>query len=233
MTETTSNPGRGTAGQYLQWHDLAAQFNCTRTCFAAYLAMEGAEVVEGVKPGNLVNLVNRDRACGLNPYRLWKDHGISLLAGTGLHGVAMIDRGDSLLLYIYREDLVARVLEKKGVGIILRRQGYTHPAMLHQTLHQLGLRMRGCNFPHEVGIFLGYPLKDVLAFMGYIRLTFTRQGPWKIYGDPRSSLKLADRFRECRCRMASRLCSTSDPITCLTARKTADNSGQRRAGVRY
>lgn len=209
---------------YPMWQDLAGEFAGQMECFAAYLALEGAEVVEGEKPGNLVNLVNRTRQCGLNPYRLWRKYGAALLAGTGMGAMEMIDRHDSLLLYIYREDLLRQLLEKKAAGIILGKLGYDAPDDLQQTLRQLGMRIHNDSFPHEIGIFLGYPLKDVLAFMGRIRLTFSCQGPWKIYGDPRASLELANRFRECRCRMASRLCSSSDPASCLKIRNITAGS---------
>lgn len=210
---------------YPRWHDLAGNFTCTRDCFAAYLALEGAEVVEGEKPGNLVNLVDRTRSCGLNPYRLWSEHGASLLAGTGLRAIEMIDRRDSLLLYLYREDLLMRLLERKGVAIILRKQGYDSPTELQPTLRQLCSQVRGGTFPHEIGIFLGYPLKDVLAFMGHIRLAFSCQGPWKIYGDPSASLELACRYRECRCRMVGRLRSTAAPADCLRTRSATEIPG--------
>lgn len=203
---------------YAQWYDLARNFPDTRDCFAAYLALEGAEVVEGEKPGNLVNLVNRNRYCGLNPYRLWKEHGTALLAGTGLKAMEMVDRGGSLLLYLYREDLLERLLQRKGVAIILQRQGYDTPTDLRPTLRQLRRRAAEGAFPHEIGIFLGYPLKDVLAFMGHIRLAFSCQGPWKMYGDPSASLELACRYRECRCRMAGRLRASAAPADCLKAR---------------
>ena len=51
----------------------------------------------------------------------------------------------------------------------------------------------------------GYPLKDVAAFMGWVSLPFSCQRLWRIYGDPRRSLQLAQRFTHCRNRMARRL----------------------------
>lgn len=197
------------------WQGLSDRFRDTRNCFAAYLALEAAEVIEGAKPGNLINLVNRDRSCGLNPYRLWHLHSRSILGGSGLQARVMTDRGDSLLLFIYRDDLLRELLQRRGVSIILRRQGYEQPDDLPFVLNQLRDRILTCPFPHEIGIFLGYPLKDVLAFMGEIRLAFSCQGPWKIYGDPAPSLELACRYRECRTKMADRLRSTDTPSRCL------------------
>ena len=82
-------------------------------------------------------------------------------------------------------------------------------------LDQLSLRFHGGQVPHEVGVILGYPLKDVAGFMGWVRLPVTGQGPWKIYGDPRSSLAVVDACRRCRVTMASRLCAGDSPVACL------------------
>ncbi|BCS55342.1 DUF3793 family protein [Geobacter sp. SVR] len=217
VQRTTGLNGRAVTA-YPLWNDLAPRFSGTRDCFAAYLALEAAEVVEGEKPGNLVNLVNRTRRCGLNPYRIWKTHGAALLSGSGLKVRELKDSGEALLVYLYREDLLQELLQMKAVTVILGKLGYKRPADPEQTLCQLGARTRADAFPHEIGIFLGYPLKDVLAFMGRIPLAYACQGPWKIFGDPRRSLELADRFRECRSRMAERLYSCHDPAQCLMAR---------------
>ncbi|MBE6381939.1 MAG: DUF3793 family protein [Lentisphaerae bacterium] len=37
--------------------------------------------------------------------------------------------------------------------------------------------------PHEVGVFIGYPLKDVAGFMRHIPATPVHRGAWRVYGD--------------------------------------------------
>lgn len=229
MSAVASNQALHSGISPPHWQELAVCFSGSRDCFAAYLAMEGAEVVEGEKPGNLINLVNRQRSCGLNPYERWKESGPSLLWGTGLHGLEMVDRGDSLLLYLYRNDLLLALLRCRAVAIILGRLGYRQTDDPGSTLEQLRERLREHDFPHEVGIFLGYPLKDVLAFMGEIHLPFSCQGPWKIYGNPAPSLELACRYRECRWRMAERLRRSSVPARCLRARHARAETANLRA----
>jgi hypothetical protein len=203
------------ASPYPSWHAIASRFPDARDCLASYLALEGAEVVAGAKPGNLVNVVNRRRPCGRNPYELWRAHGAPLLAESGLAALELHDRGNALLLYIYRRDLLQEVLSRKPVATMLARHGYREPTDVPAALARLQARAREGSFPHEIGIFLGYPLKDVLAFMGEIDLPFTCQGPWKIYGNPRQSLELAACYRRCRCRMALRLAADVDPVRCL------------------
>jgi hypothetical protein len=197
------------------WHSLAARFPDERACLASFLALEGAEVIAGVKPGNLVNVANRKRQCGRNPYELWHSHRETLLTGTELQARVLLDRGSSLLLYLYRSDLLQTVLSRPPVTTLLGNCGYRQPLDLATALDQLQTSVATGTFPHEIGIFLGYPLKDVLAFMGCIDLPYACQGPWKIYGKPEQSLELADRFRQCRCLMAGRLQSCADPETCL------------------
>jgi len=200
------------------WSSFAGRFSDPRECLAAYLALETAEVLSRVKPANLLNIPNRSRACGQNLYNLWRQHGDALVRGGGLAALELVDRHDSLLLLIYDSQALSALLANKRVATILAKAGYRQPPDMASSLSDLKSRVLHDSFPHEIGIFLGYPLKDVVAFMGWARIPFTCQGPWKIYGNPDISLKLADACRQCRLRMARRLVSCSDPLVCLRNR---------------
>lgn len=197
------------------WQDFSQRFPDDRDCLASYLALETAEVLEGIKPANLVNVVNKRRSCGRNLYVLWKKQGAALLQHSGLEVIEFVDRGDSVLLFLYCRSELTALLARKSVAIILRKAGYTEPANLEKTLAQLQYRLTEGNFPHEIGVFLGYPLKDVIGFMGWAPLPFSSQGPWKIFGDPRESLSLAEAHRLCRSRKARQLNRCDDPLNCL------------------
>lgn len=197
------------------WHDLAGRFADERECLAAFLALESAEVLDGGKPANLINIANRRRHCGRNFYRIWRRHGDSLLRQSGLAVRELADRGDSLLLLLYRPQTLAALLARPNVVGFLRKAGYTDPANPQTSLTELHSRISAAGFPHEIGVFLGYPLKDVAGFMGWASLPFSCQGPWKIYGDPTGSLDLAEAFRQSRCRMARRLSCCATPVDCL------------------
>ena len=51
-------------------------------------------------------------------------------------------------------------------------------------------------FPHEVGLFLGYPPADVEGFM-YQREKYKLCGLWKVYDDVEGAQKQFDRLRHC------------------------------------
>lgn len=59
MIESRLYERRKPAQPYRHWHDPAGYLTCARECFAAYLTLECTEVLEGDKPGDVMNLVNR------------------------------------------------------------------------------------------------------------------------------------------------------------------------------
>ncbi len=207
---------RGNARRVV-WGDFANRFCDPRECLASYLALESAEVIAGVKPANLLSIPDRVSKCGKNPYRLWKRWRGEVLDATPLEVRELTDRGNSALVLLYRSEALARLLDTPAVRAILSRAGYTEDMSLATVLDRLTKRLDSGTFPHEIGIFLGYPLKDVAGFMGLARIPFTCQGPWKIYGDPRASLQLAETFRCCRKRMAADLANCSSPYDCLSS----------------
>jgi hypothetical protein len=199
------------------WHDVSSRFTEPSECLASFLALEAAEVLEGAKPANLVTVGNRRRSCGRNLYELWRSLGGAVLAGRGLVARELVDRGDSVMLLLYSQSAMQALLARPNVSAVLKRVGYAGLASTDEVFDELASRVAAGGFPHEIGVFLGYPLKDVAAFMGWVRLPFVSQGPWKIYGDPGESLRLAETFRCCRKRMAERLESCASPFECLSS----------------
>lgn len=197
------------------WHELSGLFAEEKACIASFLALETAELIEGVKPANLLNITNRPRACGRNLYLLWKRYGAELLRQSGLDVREIADRGRGVLLFIYHRRALQGLLQRPNMKAFLARAGHENSADLGGILDALQARIQHDDFPHEIGALLGYPLKDVAGFMGWAALPGTAQGPWKIFGAPEKSLRLAEEFLNCRCRMAQRLSRTVNPVDCL------------------
>jgi len=194
---------------------FAHRFGSESDCLAAFIALETAEVLAGAKPSALISIPDRPHACGRNLYRLWREHGRAVMGRTRLCA-REIGKGTGFIqLFFYISDDFSRYLERHDVTALLKRAGYQGPFTKDHALGQLEERLKSGTFPHEIGIFLGYPPKDVAAFMGWIKLPFTCQGPWKMFGNPRASLGLAETFRICRQRMAKRLTSAQSALECI------------------
>jgi len=54
-------------------------------------------------------------------------------------------------------------------------------------------RLNRKDFLHEIGLFLGYPFKDVLGYIGHPSLKLVEINGWKIYGNDKLSNKRCTR----------------------------------------
>ena len=102
------------------------------------------------------------------------------------------------LLYLYRPRALERELGQPEVRAFLRALGYDVSQGSGGLLRQLGVRLRTCrDFPHEIGVFLGYPLEAVRGFMENQGRNYTCCGCWKSYGDPAQARRRFSSYRAC------------------------------------
>ena len=60
--------------------------------------------------------------------------------------------------------------------------GYRIEDTLQEKLNFLRMRMQiRKSFPHEIGLFLGYPAEDVAGFISHKGHDFCYSGYWKVY----------------------------------------------------
>lgn len=213
LTHSNIRPARKPRGS---WRGLASQFSDARDCLAAFLALETAEVLAGVKPANLLRLSDRRQPCGRNLLHLWRCYGSLLLDASPLQALCLRSDEKGKLLLFYAPDLLRRQLRELPVAIFLWQLGYDRPTDMLHTLGEVQRRFRlGADMPHEIGLFLGYPLKDVAGYMQRDALPCTCSRMWRIYGDPAPSLALTERYAACRTHMADRLETCSSPALLL------------------
>ena len=120
-----------------------------------------------------------------------------LLAGKGLCLLPLRFDGGRALLYLYRPSRLRQDLEDAEAVRLLEESGYPcHSA--GQCVACLIRRLRESEeFPHEIGVFLGYPLEDVVGFIRNRGRNYTCCGYWKAYGDPEAAQKRFDQYRRC------------------------------------
>lgn len=101
------------------------------------------------------------------------------------------------LLYLYRPSALRRDFEQAELRGLLSLCGYGEGGW-EQSLRELARRLRtGPDFPHEIGLFLGYPPEDVAGFMRHKGAGCKGCGAWKVYGDPAAALDRFERFKRC------------------------------------
>ena len=103
----------------------------------------------------------------------------------------------SALVYVYRAGALGKILEDARVRSFLKKCGYTDFST-EAVLKKLKERFsHGGDFPHEIGIFLGYPLGDVIGFIQNSGKNCKCTGCWKVYCDECSAKKTFDKFKKC------------------------------------
>ena len=106
---------------------------------------------------------------------------------------------------LYREDELKKILEKEVNRRFFRAMGYRSfslPAVLNQIRVRLAAHRDGeGEYPHELGILLGYPLEDVRGFIRYKGKNYLYSGYWKVYGDVEKARQLFQSYDRARKQM--------------------------------
>lgn len=102
------------------------------------------------------------------------------------------------VIFVYRKTRLQKELRDKNVSDFLSLYGYNRNSVTYCIEH-LKKRFAYCDsFPHEIGVFLGYPLEDVVGFIENGGKNSKCSGFWKVYSDECSAAKLFERYNKCR-----------------------------------
>ena len=163
--------------------------------FEAVLVRQCAPTLAGMKPGSIFCFnhspleVSRQKVCQWNKQ----------LAPFGLTVQILLERpgSSSVIVFVYRRDRLEQMLSDDAYQSFLAEAGYER-TNLDGLLEQLAYRLRTQpEFPHEIGVFLGYPLRDVIGFIENHGRNFTCCGFWKSYGDPAEMQVCFACYRRC------------------------------------
>ena len=163
--------------------------------FEAVLVRQCAPTLAGMKPGSIFCFnhspleVSRQKVCQWNKQ----------LEPFGLTVQILLERpgSSSVIVFVYRRDRLEQMLSDDAYQSFLAQAGYER-TNLDGLLEQLSYRLRTQpEFPHEIGVFLGYPLQDVIGFIENHGRNFTCCGFWKSYGDPAEMQVCFACYRRC------------------------------------
>lgn len=204
----------------IHWSKLTYQHQDDRECLACFFAWQTAEIMSDVKPANLINIMNRTLDCGRNMLNLWQRHGQSMLDSSAMRALKLVERDERHLMLLYSPEKLYPILQQPEVIATLESIGYP-VSDCESILSHLQKRMQQQDFPHEIGFFIGYPVKDVLGYMGLSPLPLVGQGPWKMYGELESSRSLAQAHVTARRRIQACLKTEKSPLTLLKKKRPA------------
>ncbi len=101
------------------------------------------------------------------------------------------------LIYLYRPQKLREDLRDVAAAQLLLNQGYRLESP-EVCVSQLARKLRSQEeFPHEIGLFLGYPPEDVQGFMENRAGCCKCTGCWKVYGDETAAQSRFAQYKNC------------------------------------
>lgn len=159
------------------------------------LAYHCGPALTGLKPSNLVSCTKYRTSDVIKK-------NILLNKSCNTYGVyfhPIIRPKGSVLIFVYNKPLLEQTLKNPQVLKILDKEGYTPESSLEDKIKFLENKINSnpC-FPHEIGLFLGYPVSDVEGFIKNKGENYKLCGYWKVYGNKKEARRLFKRYNSCR-----------------------------------
>ena len=144
-----------------------------------HLVVQCAPMISGMKVSNLLNV---EKKLAPQMKQVLERSGISFL--------------------VYREDGLKAYLMQDRVCQSMKSFGY-ESLDLSDVLSRFQKRYADCmeqiaEFPHEMGLLLGYPVEDVEGFIENKGHNYLYAGYWKVYGHVEEKKALFNRYEEAR-----------------------------------
>lgn len=119
------------------------------------------------------------------------------LSSKGLRVLPLKVKNNSALIYVYRPSKLKCDLSEKESIDILKEYGYVCAEPEKCVVTLINRLNEQETFPHEIGLFLGYPPEDVRGFINNKAQRFKCVGCWKVYGDVKRAETLFLTYKKC------------------------------------
>lgn len=159
----------------------------------AQVIRQCAPTLAGLKTGNLFAVPCGERAEILAAARRLNQ----VLGPKGLRILPVQFRRGKALIYVFRPSRLRRDLQNEIASRVLAARGYPcrEPELCVVRLVE---RLRESEeFPHEIGLFLGYPPEDVEGFIENKAGAYKCVGCWKVYGDEVRARRVFCQYKKC------------------------------------
>jgi hypothetical protein len=158
------------------------------------MAMQCAPLITGLKISNLLNIRREDF---VSMQKIIKDSQFSWYL--------LLETEEKITVLLFHRGRLENYLGKRQVREMLKQAGYANLS-LGCILREFSIRYREYmetknDFPHEMGLLLGYPTEDVEGFITHRGDDCLCVGYWKVYVNKDRKLKTFERFDKAKERL--------------------------------
>lgn len=152
-----------------------------------------APTLAGIKTGSIFACPYESRKSVIQSIRQTNRR----LRPKGLRALPLRFSDKKALIYLYRPKELSADLADAMAAQLLRQYGY-NTGSCEQCVVRLARKLRTqAEFPHEIGLFLGYPPEDVCGFIDNNACGCKCTGCWKVYGDEAAAKKKFALYKKC------------------------------------
>lgn len=180
---------------------------CSQCNLSNQIVKHCAPTLAGLKSGNMFS------ACCEN----YKDMLYDIrnlnrrLATKGIRIIPLKCSGKRCLIYVFRLSALRCDLADEYACKILKESGYKS-CRPNDCIGRLLKKLNASDqFPHEIGLFLGYPPEDVCGYMKNKGKSPKYTGHWQVYGDESSAIAKFESFKRCT-KVLSKMAAKGHPI---------------------
>lgn len=178
-----------------------------------------APCLAGLKPSNFFSI----------PKKIYGQYFMDeyLMEKKGVRIKFLYQYKDRVYVLFYRIALLEKFLFESDVKNALKFFGYEDFSDTEKLLDKLITRMKFFNesekkerklrFPHEIGLFLGYPCKDVMEYYKNEGRGYIFSGYWKVYSNPKEAAEVFEKFNECKSFLSKKIKNGYDIYSLISA----------------
>lgn len=166
-----------------------------------FLLFNSSLVIADIKPSVTVNIKKNQ---GMN-YKNWLKYGGEFLRRINLNYITLKEDENALILLIYKEELLKDHIFQEKNREFLSKIGYANVNCIDYYTKLLRIRYKIYRCPHELGVFLGIPVEDVIDFMDCTKKKCLGCGYWKIYNNYDEAIKTFKKYDEIKNKTISNL----------------------------
>ncbi len=127
------------------------------------------------------------------------------LKGKGLRLLPLRYQEGRVLIYLYRPHWLEGDLADPDAARLLSERGYPIGCSNRCVAKLMRKLQMDVAFPHEIGLFLGYPPEDVDGFIRNGAEHCKCEGCWKVYGDEEKARRTFQQYHCCTAEYCARV----------------------------
>jgi len=155
------------------------------------LALQCAPLLTGIKISNIL-IIERENAKRI----------VQILHKTCIDSFVLYETEEKVTLLLYHKQELVEYLNQPQIIHFFYSMGY-HSSNIKSMVRKLKKRYAVYmetkeDFPHELGLLLGYPIEDVSGFIRNQGKNYLCSGYWKVYQDAERKIRLFEQYEQAK-----------------------------------